>query len=397
MILELLPLEIVNFLEEIEQCGFSLCLVGGAPRDFFYSSVLVHDLDFEIRPSPSIVVLKEDWKNYLKKIHHFFDERKINYTELPYCINRVLYRDFVFEFSSPRLENNIPTNLTHHHFEAQMDPHLSYELSFKRRDLTLNAIGIELNLALKTEKIIDPFKGLNDLKNKILTNINDDFFSDSVRFLRLIRFKIKFEQFQINPIVLENLNKFNLSSLSLHHFKEELFKSKPGLFLNIFNELVLLHKLKTPETLHFLSHIRFNENLSTEDEILAFVFLQNKNEAQFVVTLFSMTQKKLKSLESFYHSLQNICSLLESDYTHLLSCSPAEALDHPILQDLKNLEEKKLWRFILKAKPTQYKMLIDWDDWEKIKVDPDELNQIKKQQRSFYKFYKSIKMKFDHD
>ena len=341
MILELLPSDVVIFLEEIEKCGFSLCLVGGAPRDYFYSSNFGHDLDFEIRASREKIVLKEEWTAYLKKLQHFFDIRKIVYMELPYSIIRARYCGFCFEFSSPRLENNIPDNLTHHHFEAFIDPNLTYNLSFKRRDLTINAIGIELNLALKMEKIIDPFKGVNDLNNKLLKNINDDFFCDAVRFLRLIRFKVKFEKFKMDDKLIKDLYKFNLSNLSVYHFKEELFKSMPGCFLNIFNEFVEQYKLEIPITFRFLGGFRFNENLKTEDELLAFVFLQKRNEAESVISLFSLPQKKIKNLESFYDSLQNLRSFLESDFVRLLSCPIIEALDHPILTDLKNLEEKK--------------------------------------------------------
>ncbi len=397
MILEHLPLEVVTFLEEIEKCGFSLCLVGGVVRDYFYWSTLGHDLDFEIRASRDKNILKEEWSVYLKKLHHLFDEKKIAYTQLPYLIYRVQLGAFCFEFSSPRIENNIPDNLTHHHFEALIDPNLTYDLSFKRRDLTFNAIGIELNLALKSEKIIDPFDGVNDLKNKLLKNINDDFFCDAVRFLRLVRFKIKFDRFKIDSHLSENLYKFNLSSLSAYHFKEELFKSRPGFFLNIFNEFVILYKINLPIQFHFLSGFRFNEHLKTEDELLAFVFLQKRNQAESVVSLFSMPHQKIKSLASFYDSLQNIRSFLQIDFVKLLSCPLNEALDHPILKDLKNLEEKKQWRFVLQLESSPQTILVSWDDWEKVKVDLDEVNQIKKELRSYYQYYKTIKMKFAHD
>ena len=59
--------ELTAFLEEIEQLGFSLCLVGGATRDYLLSKHLGHDLDFEIRSSAE----NADWPSYYKKLHQF--------------------------------------------------------------------------------------------------------------------------------------------------------------------------------------------------------------------------------------------------------------------------------------------------------------------------------------
>ena len=150
-IVSLIPCDILNLLREIEGLGFSLCLVGGAPRDFMKEKILSHDLDFEIRNQNADV------------LRAFFKNQKINFIELPYEITRVEFHGFDLEFSTHRIEKSIEGNISHHHFEAELSPSLSYQESFKRRDFTLNAIGIELDISQDKELIVDPYDGSKDL------------------------------------------------------------------------------------------------------------------------------------------------------------------------------------------------------------------------------------------
>lgn len=396
MIIESLPPKIFNLLKEIEEIGFALCLVGGFPRDYLYFNTVGKDLDFEIRPSVKIDNPAQ-WPAYYKKLHSFLNGRQISFSELPYLITRVNFEDVHLEFSSPRIEKNVPDNFSHHHFEATLDPDLSYDISFKRRDFTINAIGVELHFCDQSEMIVDPFDGMKDLKNEKLKNITDEFFLDSVRFLRLVRFSLKFEKFSIDETLLNNLNKFNLTNLSAHHFKEELFKSRPARFLNKFSELVLTKQLELPENFLVWTKYKFSENLSTKDEILAFVFLQSPDDAAVVARFFSMPEKRLKDLKSFFSSYNAIKNLNESDILKLLTLPNDEALKHPVLQDLKNLEEKKEWRSIILSLEAPSKLAVDWDDWSKINVTQEELGKINPAQRSYYLYYKTLKTKFSHD
>lgn len=396
MITQLISPLLLNFLKDIENLGFSLCLVGGIPRDFFYNKTIGHDFDFEIRPDKKTNQTIDSWPLYYKKLHHYLSEKKILYTELPYLITRAQFLGVHFEFSSPRIEKNIPDNFSHHHFEAILDPGLDYGLSFSRRDFTINAIGIELHLKKGEERIVDPFLGVKDLKEGVLKNITDDFFLDAVRFLRLIRFKLKFEKFNIDPSLYQNLSKFNLTKLSLHHFKEELFKSRPGAFLNKFREIVMEQQLTIPPGFQFWLNYNFPENLATQDELLFFVFLQKAEDAQTLAQFFSMPEKRLKDLKSFYQSYEAVRHLKAAEISQLLALPQEEGLKHPILKDLKNLEEKKEWRRIY-PQALSTKLLVDWDDWRAIHINNDELAQITPAARSYYQFYKTLKLKFSHD
>ncbi|MBC7540817.1 MAG: hypothetical protein H7281_18495 [Bacteriovorax sp.] len=398
MITEHLSPEIRQFLEELEALGFSLCLVGGITRDYFFANNFGFDLDFEIRPTRNLDISTDAWPIYYKKIHRFFSEKKLNFSELPYLITRIRYADKNFEFSSPRTEVDLPGNFTHHHFQAKLDPKLSYDISFKRRDLTINAIGIELDLnSPESEKIIDPFNGMDDLRNGILRNISDDFFLDSVRFLRLIRFKLKFEKFFIEEKLLSKLYLFNLSELSIHHFKEELFKSRPGEFLNFFSLLVKSKKIVIPDDFKIWIKYTFPVSVSTKEEILAYVFFQDENDAHKVSMFFSMPEKKLKDLKSFFRSYEEVLRMNKQDFLEILAQPVQAALKNELFKDLKNLEEKKEWRFILNLKPGSKELLIDLNHWKNVSVSSTELSSIDAPLRSYYQYFKTLKKIFLND
>jgi tRNA nucleotidyltransferase (CCA-adding enzyme) len=70
---------------------------------------------------------------------------------------------------------------------------ITLEDDLKRRDLTINSIAYDT----KNKKYIDPFGGMNDIKNKILRHTSQAFVEDPLRVLRLARFQAKFIDFTI--------------------------------------------------------------------------------------------------------------------------------------------------------------------------------------------------------
>ena len=156
------------------------------------SKKISKDLDFEVRGRPSSELIS------------YLEYAGLKVQELPYVIYRVKFKDFDLEFSSPRTEIQLPGNSSHHHFKAVLDKSLEYKESFKRRDFTINSIGLEMNFENGREVIIDPFGGVKDLELKILREVSDYFYSDSVRFLRLIRFHLTLN-FTINMSLYKKL------------------------------------------------------------------------------------------------------------------------------------------------------------------------------------------------
>jgi tRNA nucleotidyltransferase (CCA-adding enzyme) len=68
-------------------------------------------------------------------------------------------------------------------FEVSSTPEVTLEEDLRRRDLTINAMAIDEN-----DRIIDPFNGKKDLKNKCLRHVSPAFVEDPLRVLRVARF-----------------------------------------------------------------------------------------------------------------------------------------------------------------------------------------------------------------
>ena len=56
-----------------------------------------------------------------------------------------------------------------------------------RRDLTINSIAYDE----ETKIFVDPFGGMNDIRNKILRHTSNAFKEDPVRVLRIARFRAR--------------------------------------------------------------------------------------------------------------------------------------------------------------------------------------------------------------
>ncbi len=73
-----------------------------------------------------------------------------------------------------------------------IDPMMSIEQALRRRDLTMNAIAIDL----KTEQLIDPFNGVHDIQKKIIRTPDARLFvEDPLRFYRVMQFVSRFEMY----------------------------------------------------------------------------------------------------------------------------------------------------------------------------------------------------------
>ena len=82
----------------------------------------------------------------------------------------------------------------YHGFEIYSDPTLTIEEDLIRRDLTINAMAIDV----MTEELIDPYGGRKDLKDRILRHTSDAFSEDPLRVYRVARFAAKLG-FRIAP------------------------------------------------------------------------------------------------------------------------------------------------------------------------------------------------------
>jgi tRNA nucleotidyltransferase (CCA-adding enzyme) len=73
-------------------------------------------------------------------------------------------------------------------FTVHASPDVTLEEDLRRRDLTINAIAKD-----DDGRYIDPFNGMQDLKNGVLRHVSEAFAEDPVRILRVARFAARFD------------------------------------------------------------------------------------------------------------------------------------------------------------------------------------------------------------
>lgn len=98
------------------------------------------------------------------------------------------------EYALARTERN--TGLGYHGFEVHASTEVTLEEDLLRRDLTINAIAMDEN-----GKLIDPYGGQQDIKNRLLKHVSPAFSEDPVRVLRIARFSAQLasREFSIAP------------------------------------------------------------------------------------------------------------------------------------------------------------------------------------------------------
>ena len=197
---------IVSIIHRISQKGGNVFLVGGAVRDLLLG-VQIKDLDVEVHGVPL-----DDLQLLLKQFGPVVLVGKA------FGVLRLAGLDV--DWSIPRKDavGRKPEVIT--------DPFMDIKEAFLRRDLTINAMGINL----VTFDLIDPFGGYNHLKQHILsTPDKNKFLEDPLRFYRVMQFISRFEMFpneQLNEIC-KNMDISNVSVERIEiEFDKLMLKSK---------------------------------------------------------------------------------------------------------------------------------------------------------------------------
>ncbi|MCT7590029.1 tRNA nucleotidyltransferase/poly(A) polymerase family protein [Aliarcobacter butzleri] len=232
-------------------------LVGGCVRDSFLNKK-IKDYDVEIFNFDSLEILEKSLKKF----------GNVNLVGKSFGVLTLKIDEYDFDFSLPRIEKKVGNS--HTDFEVSTNANLSFKEAAIRRDFTINAIGYDY---FKNE-ILDPFGGMNDLKNKIIKHIDDKtFLEDSLRVYRSVQFASRFE-FQIDENT-KILCKKIVSSGELKFLpKERVFEELKKLFLKSKKPSLGLSLLK-----EFNIIMNIEQNLEEIDN-LAFI-LKDKNYDDF--------------------------------------------------------------------------------------------------------------------
>ena len=205
--------EIAN---KIHSKGGKVYLVGGAIRDKLLG-IENHDEDYCVTG-----ISFEEFKE-------LFPEAHVRGKDFPvFDINNK-------EFAIARKERKI--GIGHNSFSVEVDKKITIEEDLERRDITINAIAKEV----LTDKIIDPFHGREDLKNKIIRAVSSHFVEDPLRVYRVARFASQFDfKVEENTMQMMKLLKKELSSLAVervyHELSKALLTDKPSRFFDVLKE-----------------------------------------------------------------------------------------------------------------------------------------------------------------
>lgn len=157
-------------LQAIEQAGGKGFLVGGAVRDLLIDSP-IKDVDIEVYG-----LSLESLGQALQKFGI------VNYIGKSFGVLR--WEHSTIDWAVPRRDS------AGRKPQVAFDPSMSMSDALRRRDLTINAMAI--NLA--TGELVDPFGGCQDLKNRTARSPDSRFFTeDPLRFYRVMQFIARFQ------------------------------------------------------------------------------------------------------------------------------------------------------------------------------------------------------------
>ena len=229
----------------VHQLGGRALLVGGCVRDGLLG-IPCYDIDCEVHG-----VAPDKLRSLLAR---FGD---IDESGEKYGIFTI--RGAGIDIALPRMETR--TGPGHKDFVVVTDPDLPPERAAIRRDFTVNAI---MRDAL-TGEYVDPFGGINDLKNGVLRAVpGDKFEEDPLRVLRGAQFASRFH-LKPDDETIEKMRRMPVSALSAARVMEEtkkaLLKSdQPSVYFSVleaagalepwFHELAALRKIPQNPVYH---------------------------------------------------------------------------------------------------------------------------------------------------
>lgn len=330
-----LPQDLIELLDFFNEQGFRAGLIGGIPRDYLNQAIVGDDFDIELRPSESI---KDE-----ELLDAFFGLGKklksigLHARERGYKVFEVKLKNSSAEFTLPRIET-FGQGVHHSNFSATHISDRDYKLGFKRRDFSINAIMFER--FAKTWKLVDPMNGLEDLRaNTLRACDHGQFIKDPVRFLRAVRFSVRFG-LHFDPNLLTLLKNMELS-LSPHYLKLESSKSLwPFSFLlvcmDLRAEILELSRLRD-----FQSTLEEYEDAfpckDIREHIEQALFLPDALRAK-ILTVMGISPKRLLRIDL---KAVNLGKLLSMSLKELSLCSwAAPFID--FLSKADSIEERKL-------------------------------------------------------
>ncbi len=191
---------IMAIVEAIAAAGGKALLVGGAVRDLLLGRS-IKDVDIEVHglePQQVETILRKF--GYVDLVGKSFGVYRVHGIEA--------------DFSLPRKDTSGRKP------EVKIDPHMELREAFARRDLTMNAMGIDL----VSFELIDPFHGQTDMAAHVLRAPDVRFFTeDPLRFYRVMQFIGRFEM-EPDQELNEVCKTMDISQISIERIEAEFEK-----------------------------------------------------------------------------------------------------------------------------------------------------------------------------
>ena len=233
-----LPSILEDILLDLQEIGALPILVGGCVRDSFLN-ISCKDYDVEIFDINSLNIIENTLKKY----------GSVKLVGKSFGVLTLKVDDYDFDFALARTEEKI--GLGHNDFKVTTNSKLTYKQAALRRDFTINSIGYDF---FKKE-FIDPFNGLNDLKNKTIKHINNTtFIEDPLRVYRAIQFAARFE-FKLDNKTKELCKKMVLNDDLKHLAKERIYEEFKKVFLKSKKPSIAFELLRDLGVLKYFSEL----------------------------------------------------------------------------------------------------------------------------------------------
>jgi tRNA nucleotidyltransferase (CCA-adding enzyme) len=155
------------------------------------------------------------------------------------------------EYALARTEKKISSG--HDGFTCNADQSVTLEQDLCRRDLTINAMAQD-----NDGHIIDPYGGMQDLKDGVLRHVSEAFSEDPLRILRVARFAARLPNFTVHPTTMklmqDMVNHQELLTLSGERLWRELsraiLEAMPCRFFEVLKDCNALSLLKWQQLEH---------------------------------------------------------------------------------------------------------------------------------------------------
>ena len=234
-----IPKILENILKDLQELGAIPILVGGCVRDYFLNKE-IKDFDIEIFDFDSLELLEISLKKF----------GNVKLVGKSFGVLTLKVEGYDFDFALPRIEKKVGNS--HTDFEVITNSNLSFEEAAIRRDFTINAIGYDFC----TKEFLDPFDGLNDLKNRVLKHIDDKtFIEDSLRVYRAVQFSARFD-FSLDERTFELCKKI-VQNNELHFLpKERIYEEFKKLFLKSSKPSIGFELLKDLGVLKYFPELK---------------------------------------------------------------------------------------------------------------------------------------------